>query len=586
MKREEDDRYRSRVMPNAKCKMLTAVFYMLHSTFCITGLCLRRPQQEAFVQTAGAITLEIERHVTVTGGFQLAHDGGADFRLERARHLVTADLDPRELVMVPHAKDPKAQLAQSLLGALDRSQLLAGHFGVIRNPRRKARRGRLVPGRQAGAVRQLANFVFGQIDIVERTAHAEFARRLPSGPVIRAVVGVVPVDDDRVAIGGVAVSAVLSSYSGLVGDAGRLLPSGHGPGGATGAQLLGEAAVVLTALALLASWLGEHGPRPRPVALALLPAIALIAAWKINGAVTGILVMWTAGLRLFLPVWLYALALWAFELDRGRERLRRAREVVSVGKISGPVGTYSNVDPRVEEYVCATLGLTPAPASSQVIQRDRHAEYVGALALVASSLDRFATEVRHLARTEVREVQEPFAEGQKGSSAMPHKRNPVVCERISGLARVIRGNLQAALEDVALWHERDISHSSVERVILPDSTMALDFMLNDLAWVMDGLVVHDERMLENLNTGGGLVFSQGVLLALIDAGLTRERAYAIVQEAAAGAWDAGGDFKEALRSEVTERIPQAEFEALFDPKRSLSNLDGVFHRLEKLEVSG
>ncbi len=282
----------------------------------------------------------------------------------------------------------------------------------------------------------------------------------------------------------------------------------------------------------------------------------------------------------------HKLALWAFELDRGRERLRRAREVVSVGKISGPVGTYSNVDPRVEEYVCATLGLTPAPASSQVIQRDRHAEYVGALALVASSLDRFATEVRHLARTEVREVQEPFAEGQKGSSAMPHKRNPVVCERISGLARVIRGNLQAALEDVALWHERDISHSSVERVILPDSTMALDFMLNDLAWVMDGLVVHDERMLENLNTGGGLVFSQGVLLALIDAGLTRERAYAIVQEAAAGAWDAGGDFKEALRSEVTERIPQAEFEALFDPKRSLSNLDGVFHRLEKLEVSG
>jgi len=281
----------------------------------------------------------------------------------------------------------------------------------------------------------------------------------------------------------------------------------------------------------------------------------------------------------------HKLALWAFELDRDRERLRRAREAISVGAISGPIGTYSNIDPRVETYVCEKLGLTPAPASSQIIQRDRHAEYMGALALTASSLDKFATEVRHLARTELREVQEPFASGQKGSSAMPHKRNPVVCERITGLARVIRGNLQAALENVALWHERDISHSSAERIILPDSTMALDFMLKDFTWALQGLVVNSDRMLENLNAGGGLVFSQGVLLALVETGLAREEAYRMVQEAAADAWDEGGDFKEKLRGMAGDRIPAERYEALFDPRRSLGNLGGVFERLEALEVS-
>jgi len=279
-------------------------------------------------------------------------------------------------------------------------------------------------------------------------------------------------------------------------------------------------------------------------------------------------------------------ALWAFELDRGRERLRRARDVISVGAISGPVGTYSNIDPRIERYVCERLGLTPAPASSQVIQRDRHAEYVSALALVASTLDKIATEIRHLARTEVREVQEPFAAGQKGSSAMPHKRNPVVCERVTGLARVIRGNVQVALENVALWHERDISHSSAERVVLPDSTMALDFMLKDLTWVLDELVVFPDRMLENLMVGGGLVFSQGVLLALVDSGLARDDAYRIVQTAAAGAWDEGGNFKEAVREGAGDRIPADDLEVLFDPARSLQNLAGVFERVERLEVSG
>jgi adenylosuccinate lyase len=279
----------------------------------------------------------------------------------------------------------------------------------------------------------------------------------------------------------------------------------------------------------------------------------------------------------------HKLALWAFEIDRDRDRLRRARDVISVGAISGVVGTYAQVDPRVEEYVCGQLGLRAAEASSQVLQRDRHAEFMSALAITASSLDKFATEIRHLARTEVREVQEPFAEGQKGSSAMPHKRNPVLSERISGLARVIRGNLQAALENVALWHERDISHSSAERVILPDSTISLDFMLAEMTEVLQGLRVHPERMRENLDAGGGLAFSQAVLLALVDEGLSRDEAYAIVQAAAAKAWDEGGDFREEIIASVGGRLSAEQVQELFDPERSLRNLDGVFDRLEKLE---
>jgi adenylosuccinate lyase len=283
----------------------------------------------------------------------------------------------------------------------------------------------------------------------------------------------------------------------------------------------------------------------------------------------------------------HKLALWAFELDRDRERLRGAKDAVSVGAISGVVGTYAAVDPRIEEEVCAKLGLRPAEASSQIIPRDRHAEYMAALAILASSLDAFATEIRHLARTEVREVQEPFTEGQKGSSAMPHKRNPVRSERVTGLARVIRGNLQVALENVVLWHERDISHSSAERVILPDSTMALDFMLADLAEVLEGLRVYPERMRENLDAGGGLAYSQGVLLALVDAGLSRDDAYRIVQEAAAAAWDGGAGFRAVLaaRPDVAERLSADELEALFDPARYLRNLDVVFDRLVKLPVS-
>jgi adenylosuccinate lyase len=282
----------------------------------------------------------------------------------------------------------------------------------------------------------------------------------------------------------------------------------------------------------------------------------------------------------------HKLAVWAFELDRDRERLRRAREAVAVGAISGVVGSYASVDPRVEESVCARLGLKPAEASTQVIQRDRHAEFLTTLALIASSLDTMATEIRHLARTEVREVQEPFATGQKGSSAMPHKRNPVVCERVSGLARVLRGYAQTGLENMALWHERDITHSSAERIVFPDATGLLDFMLKDMAWVIDGLVVFPQRMADHVNSFGGIAFSQSVLLALVDAGLARDDAYRIVQRAAASAWDEDASFRVGIQSDpdVQARLTPAQLDELFDPRRFLRNLGGVFDRLEKLPV--
>jgi adenylosuccinate lyase len=282
----------------------------------------------------------------------------------------------------------------------------------------------------------------------------------------------------------------------------------------------------------------------------------------------------------------HKLALWAFELDRDRERLRRARDEISVGKLSGAVGTYAQIEPAVEDEVCSRLGLRPAEASSQIVPRDRHADYLATLAVVAGTMDLIATEIRHLARTEVREVQEPFAPGQKGSSAMPHKRNPVRCERITGLARVVRSNAHAAFENQVLWHERDISHSSAERVIFPDSTIALDFVLVELAEVLDGLWVDPARMRANLESGGGLASSQTMLLALVDAGLPRDEAYAIVQRAAAKTWDEGGDFRQELRREASVRrvLPDEAFEAAFEPDRALGNLDVVFDRLTKLEV--
>jgi adenylosuccinate lyase len=278
------------------------------------------------------------------------------------------------------------------------------------------------------------------------------------------------------------------------------------------------------------------------------------------------------------------LAGWAFELARARDRLRRARDAVAVGKLSGAVGTYSQLSPEIEAYVCERLGLAREDVATQVVARDRHGELLSAIALTGASLERFATEIRHLQRTEVAEVQEPFAVGQKGSSAMPHKRNPIVCERICGLARVLRGYVVPALEDVALWHERDISHSSVERVILGDACILLDYMCDRMRWVIEGLVVRPEVMRSNLDASGGLVFSQSVLLALIAAGIQREEAYAVVQENAATAHDQGRPLGELLKSDpaVTERLDPGEIEACLDPARYLAGVGVIFERLEAL----
>ena len=278
------------------------------------------------------------------------------------------------------------------------------------------------------------------------------------------------------------------------------------------------------------------------------------------------------------------LAGWAMELDRGRGRLERALEAVRVGKLSGVVGTYAATDPEVERIACERLGLEPEPVSTQVVARDRHAELLGALALVATSLERFAVEIRHLARTEVREVQEPFASGQKGSSAMPHKRNPIVAERICGLARVVRAAAQVGLENVPLWHERDISHSSAERVVVPDAFLALDYMLDRFTWLVDGLVVLPERMRTNLERSHGLFFSQAVLLALVQSGLPRDEAYRIVQEHALRAWDEELDFQTLVAADerIADRIDLA---ATFDLEVFTRHVDTVFERLHTLTRS-
>jgi adenylosuccinate lyase len=279
------------------------------------------------------------------------------------------------------------------------------------------------------------------------------------------------------------------------------------------------------------------------------------------------------------------LALWALEADRDRARLRAARRAVAVGKLSGAVGTYSNIDPAVEDHVCAALGLLPVPAT-QVIARDRHAEYVWACASVGAGVEAFATEIRHLQRTEVGEAQEPFATGrQKGSSAMPHKRNPVRTEQLSGLARVLRGHLGAALEDVALWHERDISHSSVERIVLPDASLLAYYVLRRMAAVIDGLVVDPGRMLANLEASFGLVFSQPVLLALVEAGMERDAAYRVVQRNAMRAWEEGISFRSVLESdaEVAERLGPTDLDEAFSLDRALRNAGRVFDALEEIE---
>jgi adenylosuccinate lyase len=275
------------------------------------------------------------------------------------------------------------------------------------------------------------------------------------------------------------------------------------------------------------------------------------------------------------------LAVWAFELDRARERVARALEGMRVGKLSGAVGTYSATDPEVERIACERLGLEPEPAATQIVQRDRHAELLTALAVCAASLERFALEIRHLARTEVGEVQEPFGKGQKGSSAMPHKKNPVVAERICGLARVVRAHALVGLENVALWHERDISHSSAERVAIPDSLLALDYMLDRFAWLVEGLVVRADRMRRNLEASHRLFFSQKLLSALVESGLARDEAYRAVQAHAMRAWEEELDFTELVRAD-SQLSGRVDLDSVFDLDSYTKHVETVFDRLRAL----
>jgi adenylosuccinate lyase len=285
----------------------------------------------------------------------------------------------------------------------------------------------------------------------------------------------------------------------------------------------------------------------------------------------------------------FVLAGWLDELDRERQRLLNAREEIRVGKLSGAVGTHATVDPRVEEFALAKLGLKVAPVTTQVIARDRHAAYLATIAVIAGSLEKFATDIRHLQRSEVAEVREPFGEEQKGSSAMPHKRNPVLSERVCGLARTVRGYAQVALENQALWHERDISHSSAERIIFPDACTLLDYMLRLMAEIVEGLTIDRQRMRANLYRSGGVVFSQRVLLALVQKGMSRQDAYRVVQRAALSALDDGQDFQTVVGQapEVRERLTTDELAELFDPNFYLRHLDVTFARvgLEPSEAS-
>ncbi|MFH1824669.1 MAG: adenylosuccinate lyase [Candidatus Firestonebacteria bacterium] len=276
------------------------------------------------------------------------------------------------------------------------------------------------------------------------------------------------------------------------------------------------------------------------------------------------------------------LAIWWKEMERNYIRMKRAKEIISFGKISGAVGTYSNIDPSIESYVCRKLKLKPSPVSTQIIQRDRHAEYLSVIAIIGSSLDKFATEIRHLQKTEVLELEEPFEKGQKGSSAMPHKRNPIICERISGLARILRANATVGFENIPLWHERDITHSSAERVIIPDSTILLHYMLKKFIYTIENLQVYPENMKENLDRTKGLMFSQKVLIALTKKEISREKAYKIVQDNAMKVWRKEGNFKELLLSDcrVTKYLNPAEIQDCFNIHSYLKNVKSIYKRLK------
>jgi adenylosuccinate lyase len=280
----------------------------------------------------------------------------------------------------------------------------------------------------------------------------------------------------------------------------------------------------------------------------------------------------------------HKLAVWAFEMERNLDRLSHAREVAAVGKISGAVGTYANVDPKVEAITCQDLGLSPSPASTQIVQRDRHAEVLSTLAILGSTVEKIALEIRGAQRTEVRELAEPFGRGQKGSSAMPHKRNPILAERLCGMARLLRANATVGFENNALWQERDISHSSAERVVLPDSTILAYYMLRTTSRILRGLEVHKDRMLENLNSEGGIVYSGRVLLALVESGMNRDDAYRVVQGAAMRAWEGEDGFEELLNrdKDVRERLGDG-LDTLFDPAYALRNLGVIFGRVEELK---
>lgn len=277
----------------------------------------------------------------------------------------------------------------------------------------------------------------------------------------------------------------------------------------------------------------------------------------------------------------FKLAVWYSEMQRNKKRLKNAIETISAGKISGAVGTFDHLHPFIEEYVCKNMGLIPAAISTQILQRDRHAEFFSILAIIAASLEKIAVEIRHLQRSEVLEVEEPFGSKQKGSSAMPHKKNPILCERVSGMARLVRSNLIAALENVALWHERDISHSSVERVIAPDSTITLYYMLTKSIQILTGMVVHEEKMLENLNSTHGLVYSQAVLLNLVDKGVSREQAYRLVQRNALKVWENNNSLFDELIAdhEILQHLSETELENIFNLNIRLKNIDIIFQRL-------
>ncbi len=351
------------------------------------------------------------------------------------------------------------------------------------------------------------------------------------------------------------------------------------------AQYIGQDArylhMGLTSSDILDTTLGVQLKSASDILIADLQNLLKVLARKANAYKDMVCIGRTHGVHAEPTTFGLKLALWYDETNRNLARLKLARQEICLGKLSGAVGTYSNIEPFVEDYVCRKLGLRPVNIATQVIQRDVYAQYMVTLAVVGASLEKFATEIRHLQKTEVLEAEEPFAKGQKGSSAMPHKRNPVICERICGLARLLRGNAQVALENVSLWHERDISHSSVERVIFPDSTLALDYMLNKFIQVVSGMKVYPDNMLANLAKTRGLIFSQRVLIALMNKGLTRSKAYDLVQQAAMQTWQGGQNFKDNLLAlpQAAKYLTAKDLDKIFDLDYYLRNVNKIFHKV-------